>query len=283
MDAGELAQHALAWTIHRFKGYEDQSRLRQAVDEIIEEAPTAIISSEVFEVCTPGQVGELAKYFVHFDVEVILYARNAWGFVTMLQAQLSYMARSRTFGRSCCAKPPDAISRRGARLGESTLAHGTFTYASSTRFPDTRECSAIFWRSRAGPRRSRHRASRRSPNVGIDDASVRAVLLLNRIAQWTGRHAHDSPRVTRWKQRMRRRGRLGRAARVVDNVIPGTYWKLADRRWLTAKAQEWNDPALSLAMPRRRTGSFSSSDRDKLDRFAVAGGAIAWSSVIRQP
>lgn len=245
MDAGESAQHALAWTIHRFKGYEDQSRLRQAVDEIMaQEAPTVIISSEVFEVCTPGQVGELAKYFAHFDVEVILYARNAWGFVTscykhnvfytgavedfrtfMLReaSRCDFAARSETWGehfgpRNIHVRLFDKISRHPGVLRDffGVVAPGHAGLA--TELPDDLRV-----------------------NVGIDDASVRAVLLLNRIAQWTGRHAHDSPRVTRWKQRMRRRGRLGRAARVVDNVIPGTYWKLADRRWLTAKAQEWND------------------------------------------
>jgi hypothetical protein len=44
-----MAQHALAWTIHRYKGYEDQGRLRQAVEEMkAQESPTVIISSEVF-------------------------------------------------------------------------------------------------------------------------------------------------------------------------------------------------------------------------------------------
>jgi hypothetical protein len=77
-------------------------------------------------------------------------------------------------------------------------------------------------------------------NVGIDDASVRAVLLLNRLAR-LARLAPDDYRLTSWKDRVRRTGRIGRAVRLVDRRVPGSYWRAGDKKWLSARAGEWND------------------------------------------
>jgi len=239
------AHHALAWTIRRRSGFVDQNRWRAALEVLhADPSPTVVLSSEDFEKFTAAEIEELGRYLEGFEVRVVQYARNAWGFLTsnykhnILHTGMGENFRTFMFREAWRCDYAGRVRAWGQVFGEDRVSMRLFD-SMRQRGGVVRDFLELvepgLWAELADA------SGEPRLNLSLDDRAVRGVRALNLLAGVLRLDPSGRNPVASWKRRCAGRGRFGRVLAAVDRCLPGKFWAPADQDWLRPRVREWND------------------------------------------
>jgi hypothetical protein len=245
VEPGHAAHHALAWRILGRPGFTDLSHWRAAVEFIRSDASRVVVlSSEDFSLLDTDQIKALAEFLEDFDVRVVQVIRNAWGYLTSnYKSNIGRTSMTDSFRTFMLREAPHLEYARRADAWAAAFGDGSVSMPILDKLAEHGGVVRYFTDLIAPGLYEELAAGEPEPrlNTSVDDRAVRWLRGLNRFGARTHLDVTEKSALGRLKKRLALQGRAGRAARVVDDIVPGTFWKRSDLEWLRPRVIAWND------------------------------------------